>query len=220
VRFAGLVCAFGPLFAVVVSFGGQAVAKRFLAFGSRTQTGMRGNVDPRELQRLSVEARRRNRLEQMDIATRLEAAGLDLLADPSTPHYIRERVIARLSRSSSTDQDTDIGTSEDRGVPVGSLLANEPTRPGDPARSVFDEADAGAGTGDSSELPSSVDETRSVERSEGFQGTPIPSEISDAFDPKKWMARGAWRQNVWERSRPDPNVRPRESFRWPWDGDE
>jgi hypothetical protein len=145
---------------------------------------------------------------------------LDLLADPSTPHYIRERVIARLSRSSSTDQDTDIGTSEDRGVPIGSLLANEPTRPADPARSVFDEADAGAGTGDSSELPSSVNETRSVERSEGFQGTPIPSEISDAFDPKKWMAREAWRQNVRERSRPDPNVRPWESFRWPGDGDE
>jgi hypothetical protein len=79
----------------------------------------------------------------MDIATRLEAAGLDLLADPSTPHYIRERVIARLSRSSSTDQDTDIGTSEDRGVPIGSLLANEPTRPADPAHSVFAEHNAG-----------------------------------------------------------------------------
>jgi hypothetical protein len=87
----------------------------------RQRKTMRGGLDPVEMQRRSAEARKRKRT-QDSLAGRLERVALEMVSNPATPAHVRERLLARLARSSSAESDVDVGTSEVRGVSLQSII--------------------------------------------------------------------------------------------------
>jgi hypothetical protein len=90
------------------------------AFRRRRKT-MRGGLDPVAMQKRSAEARKRKQ-SQDSLAGRLERVALQMVSDPATPAHVRERLLARLARSSSAESDVDVGTSEVRGVSLQSII--------------------------------------------------------------------------------------------------
>jgi hypothetical protein len=114
----------------------------------------------------------------------------------------------------------DVGSSVHARVPLADLIAAS-TLTDSRDRAPIGPMDEGGG-GASTEMADALSGIPPGRSGSGVGGTlPVDANCclpSGEFDPMAWQRREAARQDAKERLKPDPSVRPWESFRgWPWD---